>query len=124
MTTELKYNALQITAGADLDTPASRFKGVTIGGTIAASANYQAIGILRHGGKTGETLSVVYEGITKVVAGAAVTSGGTPIKITTSGFIIAAASGDVSIGRALTPCASGDLVQAMVDFTNLPFWHG
>jgi hypothetical protein len=124
MTTDIKYCAIQITAGADLDTPASRFKAVTVGGTIAASANWAAAGILRHGGKTGETLSVIYEGITKVLAGGAITSGGLPIKITTSGFIIAAASGDVSIGRALAPCASGDLVQAFVDFKNLGFWHG
>lgn len=124
MTTELQHKLLQVTAGQDLDTAGFRFKAITVGGTIAASANYQALGILRHGGKSGETVSAVIEGITKVYAGAAITSGGLPLKITTSGFIIAAASGDVSIGRALTPCASGDLVQAMVDFTNLPFWHG
>lgn len=124
MSTDLKFSAMPVVAGADLDTPASRFKAVTIGGTIAASANYQAAGILRHGGKTGETLSVIYEGITKVLAGAAITSGGLPIKITTSGFIISAASGDVSIGRALSFCASGDLVQAFVDFKGLGYWHG
>lgn len=121
MTTELDFKALQIVAGADLDTAASRFKAVTIGGTIAASVNYQAAGILRHGGKTGEALSVVYEGITKVMAGAAITSGGMQLKITTSGFIIAAVSGDLSIGRALSFCASGDLVQAFVDFKNIGY---
>lgn len=121
MTTELKYSALQVVAGADLDTAASRFKAVTIGGTIAASVTYQAAGILRHGGKTGESLSVVYEGITKVMAGAAITSGGMQLKITTSGFIIAAVSGDLSIGRSLAFCASGDLVQAFVDFKNIGY---
>jgi len=121
MTTDIKFSALQITAGADLDTPASRFKAVTIGGTIAASVTYQAAGILRHGGKTGETLSVIYEGITKVLAGAAITSGGLQLKITTSGYLIAAVSGDLSIGRSLSFCASGDLVQAWVDFKNIGY---
>ena len=121
MTTELKNSKLQITAGADLDTPASRFKAVTVGGTIAASVTYQAAGILYHGGKTGEQLSVVYEGITKVYAGAAVTSAGQQLKITTSGYIIAAVSGDLSIGRSLAFCASGDLVQAFVDFKNIGY---
>lgn len=121
MTTDLKYSALPIVAGADLDTPASRFKAVTIGGTIAASVDYAAAGILRHGGKTGETLSVIYEGITKVLAGAAITSGGLQLKITTSGFIIAAVSGDLSIGRSLSFCSSGELVQAFVDFKNIGY---
>lgn len=123
MTTDIKYSAIQIAAGADLDTPASRFKAVSIAGTIAATPNVAA-GVLRHGGKTGETLSVIYEGVTKVLAGAAITSGGLPITVTTSGFFISAVSGGISIGRALSFCASGDLVQAFVDFKNLSFWHG
>lgn len=123
MSTDLKFSAMPVVAAADLDTPASRFKAVTVGGTIAATPN-SAAGILRHGGKTGETLSVIYEGITKVLAGAAVTSAGVPLTVTTSGFIISAVSGGISIGRSLGFCASGDLVQAMVDFKSLGFWHG
>jgi hypothetical protein len=121
MTTDNKFSEYAIVAGADLDTPASRFKAVTIGGTIAASVTYQAAGILRHGGKTGETLGVVYEGITKVIAGAAISSGGVQLKITTSGYIITAVSGDLTIGRSLNFCASGDLVQAFVDFKNIGY---
>lgn len=123
MTTDLKYSAMPVTAGADLDTAASRFKAVTLNGTIAANPNLAA-GILRHGGKTGETLSVIYEGITKVLAGAAISTVGFPITVTTSGFIIAASSGGTSIGRSLTTCASGDLVQVAVDFKTIGFWHG
>jgi hypothetical protein len=121
MTTDNKFSEIAIVAGADLDTPASRFKAVTIGGTIAASVTYTSLGILRHGGKTGETLGVIYEGITKVLAGAAITSGGMQLKITTSGYIIAAVSGDLTIGRSLGFCASGDLVQAFVDFKNIGY---
>lgn len=121
MTTDNKFCEYTIVAGANLDTPASRFKAVTVGGTIAAAVDYSAAGILRHGGKTGESLGVIYEGITKVLAGAAVTSAGLRLKITTSGFIIAAVSGDLTIGRALGFCSSGDLVQAFVDFKNLGY---
>jgi hypothetical protein len=121
MTTDNKFSEYTIVAGANLDTPASRFKAVTIAGTIAAAVDSNAAGILRHGGKTGESLGVIYEGITKVLAGAAITSGGLPIKITTSGFIISAVSGDLTIGRSLSFCASGDLVQAFVDFKNLGY---
>lgn len=123
MSTDLKYSALPVVAGADLDTADSRFKAVTLNGTIAANPNLAA-GILRHGGKTGETLSVIYEGITKVLAGAAVSTVGFPVTITASGFVIAASSGGVSIGRALATCASGELVQAAVDFKTLGFWRG
>lgn len=121
MATDLKFSEMPVVAGADLDTPASRFKAVTIGGTIAASVTYTAAGILRNGGKTGETLGVIYEGITKVLAGAAIASGGMQLKITTSGFIIAAVSGDLSIGRSLGFCSSGDFVQAFVDFKNIGY---
>lgn len=121
MTTDLKFCAMPVVAGADLDTPASRFKAVTVGGTIAASVTFSSAGILRHGGKTGETLSVIYEGITKVLAGAAITSAGLQLKITTSGYLIAAVSGDLAIGRSLGFCASGDLVQAFVDFKNIGY---
>lgn len=123
MTTDLKYQAMPVVAGADLDTAASLFKAVTLGGTIAASPNLAA-GILRHGGKTGEHLSVIYEGITKVLVGAAINTVGFPLTVTTSGFIIAASSGGASIGRALTTAASGDLVQAAVDFKTIGFWRG
>lgn len=121
MTVDNKFSEYAIVAGADLDTPASRFKAVTIGGTIAASVTYQAAGVLRHGGKSGETLGVIYEGITKVIAGAAVASGGVQLTITTSGFFISAVSGDLSIGRSLEFCASGDLVKAFVDFKNIGY---
>lgn len=123
MATDLAYKAFPVAATEDLSDPSRRFKAVNIGGTIAASANL-AGGILRNAPKSGETAELIFEGITKVLAGAAVSTLGFPLTITTSGFIIAASSGGASIGRALETCSSGDLVQAMVDFTNLGFWRG
>lgn len=120
MTTDLSFESMPVTATEDLSAAAQRFKGVTLNGTIAAN-NLRAAGILRSGGKTGETVSVIYEGITKVVVGAAVNTVGYPLKLTTSGFVIAAASGDLTFGRSVTTAASGDLMQAMVDFKTLGY---
>lgn len=123
MATDIDFKLLQVTAGADLSGEGSKFKAVTLNGTIAANANL-AGGILRHGADSGKAVSLVYEGITKVLAGAAISTVGFPITITTSGFVIAASSGGSSIGRALSTCASGDLVQAAVDFKSIGFWRG
>ena len=46
------------------------------------------------------------------------------LKITTSGWLVVAASGDATCGRATATCASGDLVEAMVDFMTVPAWPG
>lgn len=123
MTTDLEFKQLQVVAGQDLTVESCKFHAVTVGGTIAANA-YQAAGVLRHGNVSGNHASVAYEGITKLFAGAAINTVGFPITVTASGWFIAASSGGLSIGRALSTAASGDLVQAMVDFKNLGFWRG
>ena len=102
------------------------FKVASIAGTVAAGiAN--SIGIIRGTGAVGAQVPVVFKGITKAVAGAVVTTPGFPLKVAaTSGFIVAAASGDGHIGRylGLAACASGDLVPVLVDFTTKPAWAG
>lgn len=120
MTTEEGYCQTAVAATIEI-TNDMLFKGLTFGGTIAASP-LQAAGIARSTAKIGQGVSVVYEGITKVKAGAAVSTVGYPLTLTTSGFVIAATSGSPSIGRAMTTAASGDLLKAMVDFMTLPFW--
>lgn len=100
------------------------FKAVSVAGTIAAGPSL-AIGISRGTCKSGSQLPVVYEGITKVIVGAAVNTVGFPLKVAaTSGFLTPCASGDVMFGRALATAASGDLVAAMVDFMTKPAWPG
>jgi hypothetical protein len=123
MAVDNDHDLMTVAATADLDADAVKFKAVTLSGTIAATSNLAA-GILRHGAKNGGHVSVVYRGITKVLAGAAVSTVGFPLTVTTSGFIIAASSGGASIGRAIDTCASGDLVRAHVDFANIGFWRG
>jgi hypothetical protein len=113
---------MTVTAAADLSGTASRFKVVTIGGTICSAALVkQAAGVLWHGGETGQGLSVVRAGVTKALSGVAISTVGYPITVADSGFLALTVSGGMTFGRALETCASGDLVPVMVDFTNITY---
>lgn len=120
MTTEENFSQTAVAAAIEI-TQDMLFKGITFGGTIAATP-LQAAGIIRSTAKIGVGVGVVYDGITKVKVGAAVTTPGYPLTLTTSGFVIAATSGSPSIGRAMAAAASGDLLKVLVDFKTLPFW--
>jgi hypothetical protein len=120
MSTDIDVNYLQVAATVDLSADAVKFKAVTLAGTIAATP-LQAAGILRHGGRSGETVSVAYAGVFKAIFGAAVSTVGYPLTVTTSGFIIAAGSGGACIGRARAIVASGEIANAMFDFKNLGY---
>lgn len=118
MSTESKISVYNVLATEDLTATTAMFKAVGFGGTIVADP-LAAAGILRSHAKIGAQASAVFEGQTKAVAGAAITTPGFGITITTSGFIIAASSGGKTCGRALTSAASGDLIPVFVDFTGI-----
>lgn len=121
MATDLEYKCIPVAATVDLSGAGVRFKGITFGGAIAAT-NLQCAGILRHAGKSGENVSLMYQGVFKAQFGTAVNTVGFGLKVTTSGFIVACASGDSSIGRSIALSASGDIAQAYFDFRNLGYW--
>ncbi len=123
MTTEGRQNKWAIVATEDLSVATARYHAVSFAGLVVASTS-RAAGILVTSAKSGERVSVVYEGVAKVAAGGAVSTLGYPLKITTSGWLIVAASGDAMVGRATATCASGDLVEAFVDFMTVPAWPG
>jgi hypothetical protein len=123
MTTEQKTNLMTVTATEDLSVATARYHAVSLAGLIVASTS-RAAGVLRFGASSGQQASVIYQGIAKVMAGAAVTTLGYPLTITTSGWFIAASSGGAMVGRALAAAASGDLIPAHVDFQNIPAWPG
>jgi hypothetical protein len=123
MTTENKYELLTVQASVDLDADSVLFKAVSFNGAITADINLAA-GVLRSKGKTGQGVSAVYQGITKGDFAGAVSTVGFPIKLTTSGCFLAAASGDKVCGRALTTVASGDRAKIAVDFTAIANWGG
>jgi hypothetical protein len=118
MTTHITEDLYGVVATVDLSAPALRYKIINLNGTLAAGPNLAA-GILKYGANSGGTASAITFGITKAFAGAAVGTVGYPLTVTTSGYLIAASSGGVTIGRALATCASGDIVSATVDFRML-----
>ena len=108
-----KFEVLSLDSGADLS--ASQFKAVAIGGTIAATSA-AAIGIQQNRpSATGRDLTVSYFGQMKGYAGAAITLDDA-VAVTTSGFLISAASGDLGVGRALTAANSGDVFKFLGNF--------
>lgn len=120
MATDLEFSTVQVAATEDLSADSRKFKAVTLAGTIAATP-LLAGGILRHGGRSGETVTLANQGLCKALFGGAVNTVGYPLTVTTSGFIIAASSGGATIGRSRFTCASGDLALAFFDFNNLGY---
>lgn len=118
MTTEGNFDMTTFQANATLNADCL-FKAITIGGTIAASP-LQAGGVCRSQAVPGQGVSAIYKGECKLKVGAAINTVGFPLTITTSGWFIAnATSGSATIGRALTLASSGDMVRALVDFSDL-----
>lgn len=110
---------LQLRAGADLNTgdgTGAQYKAVAVGGTIAAN-NSTAVGLVQNKPKNGEDLAVLYLGHGKGIAGAAL-SAGDRVKITTSGYIAAVASGDGCVGKVITAASSGMAVEGLFNFIN------
>lgn len=115
MATDLWKMSMPVRAGADLTGDGVKFKAISFAGTIAATS-IAAAGILRFGGKQNETVTIDTLGVFKAQFGTAVGTPGYPLKITTSGYVVAAASGDDCVGRAVAVTASGDIAQAMFNF--------
>lgn len=114
----------QIQAGADLNTDAgtgTQYKAVVVAGTIAADNT--ALGLLQNKPKNGEDAAVLYLGPGKGVAGAAITAGAR-IKVTTSGYLIAVASGDGSCGKAIATAVSGGVFEGLFNFIGAPVIGG
>jgi hypothetical protein len=123
MTTHAYTRTLPVTAAEDLSSQAARFKVLSFGGVIAPGTS-RAAGINITSTRSGEVAAVQVEGVVKVVAGGAVNTLGYPLTVANSGFMVAASSGGLAFGRALETCASGDLVQALVNFAAPGAWPG
>lgn len=116
MTTHISETFLAVRAAQDLT--GFKYRAVTHGGVVAA-VPLAAAGVLKYGCNSGYDASLVIEGISKIQIGAAVSTAGWPLTITTSGYAIAATSGTPTVGRAITSGASGDLIEASLDFMDL-----
>lgn len=105
---------IPVIAGADLR--AAQYKVIAVAGTIAAS-NGASIGVLYNKPNTNESATVAYLGHMKAYCGGAIAANGR-MKVTTSGYLVAVASGDGSVGKALAAANSGSLVEFVGDFSN------
>jgi hypothetical protein len=114
MTVQNKWQGTTVVAGADLTVAGNLYKAVAVGGTIAATSAL-SIGLLQSKGSQNTHVTVGINGEMKAFAGAAITSGAR-LSVTTSGFIIAATSGAVAVGKALEAANSGDLFRGYYDF--------
>src|ERR1051326_1972591 len=99
MTTHIREENLQLVTQEDLSAAAMRYKAVTFNGTIAADSK-RAAGLLKFGATSGGNCTVIIEGLTKAdLGGGGVTTPGWPLKVLTSGWLGACASGDIAVGR-------------------------
>jgi len=108
---------LQLAAGADLNTgggSGAQYKAIAIGGTIAEN-NSAAFGLLQNKPKSGEDAAVAYFGHMKGVA-AGTLAVGELVKVTGSGYLTNAASGDGVCGKVVTAAASGAAVEILGNF--------
>jgi len=123
MAIELSDRRLNIQAGQDLTPIGCLHKAVTINGVIAA--NPVALGgFLKSKGAQGENVAIADSGVVKVFAGAAVSTVGMPVTVTTSGFVIACPVGSYMIGKAYATAASGDLFPCLIDAANIGAYNG
>jgi hypothetical protein len=128
MTTTNESRLLAVVAASDLSAQATRYRAITLAGAlvgaVAAGAADRAIGILITSTRSGENASAVYDGLTKAMAGAAVSTLGYPVMVGSQGYIFAATSGGPHIGRAIETANSGDLFKVLVNFSNIALWTG
>ena len=104
--------SIPVDAGADLS--GQQYKAIAIGGTIAATST-AAMGLLQNKPENGEDAGLAYLGRSKYRAGDTVTAGGA-IAVTTSGWLIACASGDLAVGKSLEAVSSGGIGEGIFNF--------
>jgi hypothetical protein len=122
MALESNLTCVTLEAGGDLSAGQLLFVDVAADGQVdvVASAGADAIGVLQNDpAAAGRAASVAVLGVSKVVAGAAVTAGAR-VQSDASGRAIAAATGDVVLGRALTAAsAAGEVIEVLLLSTHI-----
>jgi hypothetical protein len=111
MTTEGCFESWQLLAGEDLSGAGALHKCVSADGKIAADIT-RYLGVLKSKGASGESVRVAIDGVVKVFAGAAISTPGNPVTVTTSGYVAPGTSTLPFIGRYVgnAACVSGDLI--------------
>ena len=107
MATENQFLSTTVQAGADYSSAGQFHAFALVDGQLAAHAE-EASGILINKPASGAFAHVGYVGEMKFAAGGAISKGG-KITVTTSGWFIAADSGDTIVGEAKASVTSGSV---------------
>lgn len=110
---------LNVPFGSGEDDSAAQFKGVTLdsnGHTIVqTSGGGNIVGVLQNKPTATQQATVMVQGVTKMVAGAALTTPGTVLKVDTSGRAVSRGGSGTAIGTLLTAAAgAGDLCTVLL----------
>lgn len=111
------YEAVTVSAGADMNTEAFQFHAIALDDGLVAANGGEAGGILQNKPKSGEFATLYYLGESEYRAGAAVVKGAR-LAVAASGWISTVASGGFSVGRALAAVASGGVGRGVFNFAN------
>jgi len=121
MALDSNLTCVTLEAGGDLSAGQYRFVELAADAQvdIVASAGGDAVGVLQNDpSAAGRAATVAVMGVSKVVAGATVAAGDR-LQSDANGAAIAAASGDIVLGRALTGGAAGDVIEVLLISTHV-----
>jgi hypothetical protein len=115
MAFEENLKTISLTAAADLSAKQYYFMKVDSNGKAAVCGDGEkAIGVLQNDPASGQAATVGVDGVTKVVASAAITKG-TAVASSSAGKAAAPGTSDVIVGIALTSSgADGDIISVLL----------
>jgi hypothetical protein len=121
MTDQNRISSISLPAAADLSS--SQFRIVTVdsnGRAALSNATALSFGVLQNKPGSLQAATVAFEGVTKVVAGAAITAGARVRSDANAAAVPAAVAGNAVIGIALESAgAAGDIIKVFL--TRMPF---
>jgi len=117
MAIENSVKSHTVAAGEDLST--RQYHVINISGTLAANGNEAAGVLMNKPSQAGLGAQVGVHGVMKGKAGAAIAAGA-PVRVTTSGWLITATSGQPVSGKNFKRAAvsSGETFSFLGDFAN------
>ena len=119
MATNNWFRSTTIEAGEDLT--GRQYHAIALDDGEIADNSHEAGGILINKPKSGEFLTLGYLGEMKFRAGVGL-SGGNRLRVTTSGYFVAADSGYYTVGRAKVAVTSGSIGTGFFNFI-APFYQ-
>jgi hypothetical protein len=115
----MSYNdTIAIRASADLST--LQYMAIEIDGSGVAGSSVAAAGILANKPASGEDATLIYQGRSKFKAGGTVAVGNL-LNVNSTGFFVAATSGDPTVGRCEVAASSGSMAHGIFNFAGVGY---